>query len=242
MTNLFGIFFVAILMLFLFDAWRAGVELAVLWLTAFVSIGSGFVPRWLARSLQNDVPAPSAIQDGEHLVVILLGDGTVKEPVTDKCVPTWLAHSRISTAAQLYLAVKSRGGACMIIVTADDSSEKQTPSVYVTNLAALGVAGDDVRLETRGRNTYEQAKRVKEMLQAMTSDRLMVVTSGLHVKRATRYFRNVGLQATPIASDSVAAQITFFPAAYNFAITDIACHQYIGLARMHLYNALGWNR
>jgi hypothetical protein len=29
--------------------------------------------------------------------------------------------------------------------------------------------------------------------------------------------------------------------AYNFALTDFALHEWIGIARYHVYNALGWN-
>ncbi|MBN4747341.1 YdcF family protein, partial [Pandoraea nosoerga] len=29
--------------------------------------------------------------------------------------------------------------------------------------------------------------------------------------------------------------------AYNFALMDYALHEWIGIARYHVYNALGWN-
>jgi hypothetical protein len=31
------------------------------------------------------------------------------------------------------------------------------------------------------------------------------------------------------------------PLAYNFAVADIALHEYLGIMRYHVYNALGWN-
>lgn len=242
-ANLFAIAFVAIALLFALGMSRIAIPVALVWLGTFFLVGGGVIPRWLTRSLQQAAPLAETDFGGKRVVVILLGDGTVNDPVSGELVPGWLAHSRIANAAQLYLAARARDGRCTLIVTGDDSAGKRTPPAYVTNLVALGVAESDIILETRGENTYRQAEHAKEALQTVGGfDALLLVTSGLHMRRALLYFRNVGLQPQPAPSDCVTAEIALFPMGYNFAITDIALHQYVGIARMRLYNALGWNK
>ncbi len=242
-ANLFAVAFVAVVLLFAFGANRIATLAALAWLGAFFLVGCGLIPRWLTRSLQRTAPSAAPDFRGKRTIIILLGDGTVSNPESGELVPGWLAHSRITKAAQLYLAAHAGGGMCTLVVTGDDSVGKRTPSAYVTNLVSLGVVERNIILETRGENTYRQAEHTKERLQTIGDfDALFLVTSGLHMRRALLYFENVGLHPQAIPSDYVTAEITLFPAAYNFAITDIACHQYVGIARMRLYNALGWNK
>ncbi len=241
-ANLFAIAFVAIVLLFTLGANRVALQATFAWFGAFLLVGCGLVPRWLATLLQADGPRVPNF-GGKRIAIVLLGDGVVSNPATGEIAPAWLAHSRIAKAAQVYLAARARGGICMLIVTGDNSGRNGARSTYVTSLVALGIAESDIALEADGENTYRQAEHTKTMLQSMGEyDALLLVTSGLHMKRALLYFRNVGLRPQPAPSDYVTAEITLFPAAYNFAITDIACHQYIGIARMRLYNALGWNK
>ena len=241
-ANLFALAFIAIMLLFAFGLNRVVLSAAIAWIGAFLLVGCGVVPSWLANSLQTGA-APAPELDCKRIAIVLLGDGVVSSSTTGEIFPAWLAASRIAKATQVYLAARSRGSMCRLIVTGNISAGKGTRSAYMTNLVALGVAEPDIVLEARGENTYRQAEHTKQILQSMGEfDALILVTSGLHMKRALLYFRNVGLQPQPAPSDYVTAEFTLFPAAYNFAITDIACHQYVGIARMRLYNALGWNK
>lgn len=38
------------------------------------------------------------------------------------------------------------------------------------------------------------------------------------------------------------APIILLPLGFNFAIADLSFHDYVGIARLHLYNKLGWNK
>ena len=238
--NFFFLTFAALLLMLTVGHAKIAGILVALWLIAFLLVGWGVVPHWLLKSLQGGLPAPP-LKAGEHMVVAVLGDGIVRDPPSGAPLPALFAHSRIAAAARLYREAKSVGNECAIIVAGDDSADGKSPPIYLTALMTLGVEKSDVQF-ARGTNTYAHARGISEMLRTRRFDRLLLVTSGLHVKRAALYFYNVGLRPVIVPSDFATAQFTVFPNGYNFAMTDIACHQFIGMFRMRVYNKLGWNK
>lgn len=224
--------------------WDVVLPLAVGCLAVFILVGNGILARWLARSLQEPAFFRKPQDFGGMSAIVLLGDGNIVEPNSGEALPGWLAYSRIERACELYHSAIAAGTSCRVLVTGDDSSNlgmRQEP-VYVQRLRALGVPAADIRVEGKGRNTYRQAKLTSEILKAERYDRVFMVTSGLHMKRALRYFLQFCVSAIPVASDYVTGNITLLPLGSNFAIADIALHQYAGLARLRIYNALGWNK
>ncbi|ACB77743.1 YdcF family protein [Opitutus terrae] len=224
--------------------WDTVLSLATGCVAVFILVGNGFLARWLARSLQEPAFFRKPQDFGGVSVIVLLGDGNIVQPNSGEALPGWLAYSRIERAGELYRSATASGAACRVIVTGDDSSDPGAVKepVYVQRLRALGVPAGDIRVEGKGRNTYRQAELTSEILKAERCDRIFMVTSGLHMKRALRYFLNFGVSAIPVASDYVTGNITLLPLGSNFAIADIALHQYAGLARLRIYNALGWNK
>ena len=224
--------------------WDVVLPLAAACAAVFVLIGNGFLARLLARSLQEPAFFRKPEIFGGVSAIILLGDGNIVEPNSGEALPRWLAYSRIERACELYRSVIAAGASCQVIVTGDDSSDLGAAKepVYVQRLRALGVPAGDIHVEGKGRNTYRQAELTSEILKAERYDRVFMVTSGLHMKRALRYFLHFGVSALPVASDYVSVNLTLLPLGSNFAISDIALHQYAGLARLRIYNAMGWNK
>ncbi|MCY7353457.1 MAG: YdcF family protein [Cytophagaceae bacterium] len=68
-------------------------------------------------------------------------------------------------------------------------------------LKACGVDSSAIRREGRSRNTYENARYTAELLRKQPQQRLLLVTSALHMKRATACFRHAGLTVTPYPVD-----------------------------------------
>lgn len=91
-------------------------------------------------------------------------------------------------------------------------------------------------------NTYQNAKYISRILCRETDERVFIVTSGIHLRRSLLSFNHFGIEGTPIASDLVKAPIILLPLGFNFAIADLSFHDYVGIARLHLYNKLGWNK
>ncbi len=69
----------------------------------------------------------------------------------------------------------------------------------------------------------------------------MLVSSGIHLRRGLIYFAHFGVGATPVRADYLRAVWSWLPLSYNFVLADLALHEYTGIARYHVYNAMGWN-
>ena len=221
--------------------WRMTLLFVGLSVLLFLMVGNGPIVRWLAAALQSPAFFEKPRDFSGMTAIVLLGDGSIVEPNGER-LPRWLAHSRIDCAVRLYRAAISAGSVAHVIITGDDTGEHAIRSVYADRLQALGVLAEHIRVEREGRNTYRQAELTTRMVGAEHHDRVILVTSGLHMKRALRYFRHFGLQPIPAASDYVMVPITPIPRGENFAIAEIALHQYIGLARLQVYNAFGLNK
>jgi len=74
-----------------------------------------------------------------------------------------------------------------------------------------------------------------------TFDHLVLVSSGIHVRRAALYFSHFGVHALVVRGDYVRASLGVLPNSWNFLLLDLALHEYIGILRYHVYNLLGWN-
>ena len=226
------------------EQWYLVLPTAGACVVVFVLLGHGPLARVLAGSLQEPAFFKKPQEFGMVSAIVLLGDGNIVEAASGETLPGWLAYSRIERASELYLAATATGALCRIILTGDDSSGAGVAKerVYVQRLRALGVRAADIQVEGKGQNTYRQAELTNEILKNERYDFIFMVTSGLHMKRALRYFLHFGVRAVPVASDYITAKITLLPLGSNFAIVDIALHQYVGLMRLRVYNALGWNR
>ncbi len=79
------------------------------------------------------------------------------------------------------------------------------------------------------------------LLKKLDAGQVVLVSSGIHLKRGERYFAHFGVDATSVSADYLAAMPSILPLAYNFAVADLALHEYAGLIRYDIFNALGWN-
>jgi uncharacterized SAM-binding protein YcdF (DUF218 family) len=221
---------------------RTAIVLGALAALLFLMIGNGPLARWLASALQAPAFFEKPREFGGPIAIILLGDGSIVEPNGER-LPRWLAYSRIECAARLYHSASAGGSPTCVIVTGDDTAGGQGgSSMYADRLRGLGVRAEHIKVEGRGRNTYRQAELTAELVRGEQYDHVFLVTSGLHMKRALRYFSHFGVHSIGVACDYVKVPITPFPRGENFAIAEIALHQYVGLARLRVYNAFGLNK
>ncbi|WP_181705260.1 YdcF family protein [Chthonobacter rhizosphaerae] len=114
------------------------------------------------------------------------------------------------------------------------STERQESDVALTQLTGLGVPRERLVLETRSRNTRENAVFTYDILKPQPGDRWLLVTSAWHMPRSVGVFRAAGwtgLIPYPVDYRSVLDPPWF---GRNFAseglfLTDIAVKEYIGL-------------
>ena len=126
-------------------------------------------------------------------VIVVLG-----HPADEHGNPAPILKSRLDKAISLYKS----GEANKIIVTGaavyNQFVEAEVMAVYcISN----NIPAEDIIMEPRARNTYENARMVKAIMIENGLSSAIVVTSAFHKKRAERFFRkaipNVVVQVCP---------------------------------------------
>lgn len=242
-------FFIFILLLIcillnLFNYKKTSLITGSILIVSYLVIGNGFVPAYLLRNLQAPYSQSAPINWEKSNTIILLGAGTSKDPSSNRIKPSILAFSRIAQTAIIYHECKKTHALCHILISGGDplNNGKSEAETYQESLLSLGIDSKDIRLESQSKNTYENAKFSSFLLKKQYSKQLLLVSSGLALKRALLYFSFFNLYPKPIPSDFTTIPIYKFPLGYNFAMNDFAIHEYIGILRFYIYNLLGWNK
>lgn len=223
--------------------WRrmAGVALALAVLLFYVT-GYGLLPAWLLRHLQAPYMQRPTIAWSSRNAIVLLGAGTVRTP--DGVVePTLFANGRIDEALALYRECRASGNDCKLEVSGGDAMHHGQPeaTVYSALLQRLGVPAGDLLLESRSMNTWQNAQFSAPLLRGYGAQRVVLVSSATHLGRASLYFSHFGIVATPVRGDWLEPLMERWPQSWNFAVTDLALHEYVGVWRYKVYEAMGWN-
>jgi uncharacterized SAM-binding protein YcdF (DUF218 family) len=246
-----GLAFILLLLgLFLprrFNSQRLFVILAIL----LIWIGSN---RWvaftLARSLEWRYLPGNQIAYAEAIVV--LGGGTDPLQQPRSTVEINGAGDRVLYAAKLY----HQGKADHILLSGgriDWLNSGTSPAEEMASiLELLGVPRDAMWLETTSRNTYENAVNSQKIMAQQDVNRIILVTSALHMPRALGLFRHQGLEVIPAPTDfqvtfdnwqqlteaSFTSQImSLFPSVDNLSSVTQSLKEYIGL---FVYHLRGW--
>jgi uncharacterized SAM-binding protein YcdF (DUF218 family) len=222
---------------------KFSVTLFLIAMASFIFIGGGFFPQLLLTHLQKNVIPLDKPTWQKKNAIILLGVGTLHLPNKDTLRPTVVGYSRIYETARLYFSCKKSATKCLVIVSGGDalSVGESEAVIYQKTLMDLGVANSDFILESKSMNTYQNAKFTSALLQKQSFNQIVLVTSAIHMERALLYFSAFDVKPTPAPADYLTAIHSFPPLGYNFAMTDFALHEYIGVVRFHLYQFMGWN-
>jgi uncharacterized SAM-binding protein YcdF (DUF218 family) len=174
--------------------------------------------------------------------VLVLGGGIRGGP------PDWpdpdlgRASDRVWHAARIYHA----GKAARVIVSGGSmpwaGDRRSEADAMLRFLADLGVPPDAILLEGRSRNTRENALFTAEILGAEGIERVLLVTSALHMPRALATFRAAGIDAVPAPTDfevmsEPAHFIRWLPDAEALSDSTRALKEYVG---WWLYRWRGW--
>ena len=175
-------------------------------------------------------------------VVVLLGGGTdTAHGVgnTTLAVPSGDGLERVLEAARVFNlthaeALIASGG------TLDDRQERDAITMR-DQLARLGIPPDRILVEPASRTTHEQAVLVAPMLKSLGADRVVLVTSDIHMLRSLGAFRAYGVNATPATAPSTRASdplsVRLFPSSFGLDRSRAVSHEVFGMA---YYVARGW--
>ena len=237
-----------LLLLFVFTTrllqWRkTSYFLSFVLLSSFVLIGTGSIPRYLLDDLQANYESKPDIQWADNNAIVLLGAGTQSIQSTQGFEPTFFSYGRISETASQYKDCAKSDTKCKVIISGGDAQGNGVTEaeIYEQQLLRLGVPKADIIQEPNSVNTWKNAQLTSDLMKHHQFNNIILVSSGLHIRRSELYFNHFGLEVIPVRSDYMAAQVSWLPLWYNFSVTDFALHEQIGFARYNIYNFMGWN-
>lgn len=218
----------------------------VLWLA-----GNRWVSLGLARSLewqylpQAELPSADAI--------VLLGGSTEPALSPRTQVEVNSAADRIIHAAELYHAGKApvillSGGSIDWLPESSGSPAQQMAVI----LQMLDVPQEALWLDTKSLNTYENALCSREILEEHGIQKVLLVTSAMHMPRSVALFEKQGIEVIPAPADFTVTEegwnnlytasletalISIFPNASSLSLTTNVLKEYFGMA---VYRMRGW--
>ncbi|MEA4908625.1 MAG: YdcF family protein [Chloroflexi bacterium] len=230
-------------------SWQNGIvalALILIWLG-----GNRWVAYGLSRTLEwrylpgGDIPSAD--------VIVVLGGGTEPPQYPRPMVELNAAGDRLVYAAHLY----NEGKAPNILVSGGSiewlgTEEDQPASDMQVILSMMGVPEDVVWLQPDSQNTYEDALYTRQMLDQKGIQRVILVTSAMHMPRAVALFEKQGIQVIPAPTDFKltvdgwnnltrpdweAQLINIFPNVSNLSLTTNVLKEYFGMV---VYRLRGW--
>ena len=199
---------------------------------------AGFTPvgMLLAHVLENRFPPWNPARGAPDGIVVL--GGAIDPDLSQARGMPQLneAAERVTVVAELARAypkariVYSSGNAALFPQAPPEAD-------YVLPLwRSFGIARDRVTLETRSRNTAENAAFTKALVKPKPGERWLLVTSAMHMPRAIGCFRRVGfpIEAYPVDWTtyprlSLAHLLPQPELSRNLRELDVAAHEWIGL-------------
>ena len=211
----------------------AGVVLAV---TAVFAIGCGPVPQLLLRGWQAPYAHRPALDWAPSNAIVLL-TANANNPPGGEPEPGLPGYARVAETMSLYEACRAAGMRCTVLVSGGDTYAVDEPlaRIYGEALAQLGLPATDMVLEPHSRTTWQNAEFARAPLARIGAQRVWLVSSALHLRRAEFAFRHFGIAVTPVRADYVRNVWSLLPLAGNLSLTDHALHEYAGMALYHWY-------
>jgi uncharacterized SAM-binding protein YcdF (DUF218 family) len=174
--------------------------LALLWLS-----GNRLISMAVVRSLEWQYLPPTTLPKAD--VIVVLGGGTRPLSYPRPTHEVNEAGDRLLYAASLY----QQGVAPHVLLSGgtvgvDGPALMQEAESMGTLLATMGVPAEAQWLETTSRNTYENAVETKKVLDAQGIERIVLVTSAMHMPRSVAIFEKQGFTVIPAPTDYVVTQ------------------------------------
>lgn len=226
---------ILILVLAAFWLWRRGqrrcasfaiVTALALWTAALAPVSGA-----LMGGLESGLAIPSAVQGD---VVVLLGGG-IHEGVPDltgRGAPAEDMLARVVTAVRVHRRLR-----IPIIISGGSVYAGRAPEAEVVRrfLVDLGVEENQILLESRSRDTRENAAYCRDIITRQGFRRPLLVTSAYHMRRAVMAFHQAGVAVTPLPAQFTTGGglpylwADYLPSAGALAGSATAVKEYLGL-------------
>ncbi|MFA5362365.1 MAG: YdcF family protein [Candidatus Omnitrophota bacterium] len=191
----------------------------------------------LVYSLESGFPPLPSEELSRVDVMVILGGGIVNSGGF-RAQPEAAAatYARVFNGVEVF---KKSNAGVLVLSGGGIVRRDETEAAVMKKLAmSLGVSDDRLILETKSRNTGEQAAEVKDLVSLSGKSRIGVVTSSIHMARSLRAFKKVfprnAVVAVPVQymySPFKWSYKCFIPSAEAFVSSTAALHEWIGLLR-----------
>lgn len=179
---------------------RAGAVMASASIVLLVVLGFSPLGAMLTQVLENRFPPWDQSRGAPDGIIVLGGEISPRlsrergEPVFPGEGARIVAMAKLAKSYPNARIVYSGGDASLL-----GNEAPETDFLYAL-LDGLGVARSRVALESRSRNTAENAALTKELVQPKPGERWLLVTSAQHMPRAVGCFRRTGffVEAYPV--------------------------------------------
>lgn len=211
---------------------------AILWASA-----AGPVIKKIIDPLQS-YPYPENLPWKTTNLIIVLGSGVTLWEDGHATTPS-IGLARITTALRLHReCLQDSQRKCLILLSGGGVQYPQSPEAKIMqkDLISLGVQPSHLLLDDKSNNTFQSASYSSRYLKENSYEFVTLVTSGFHMKRSLHYFSHFGLHPHAAPADFISLKSSLVPSTTQMVYSEIALHEWIGLARYYLYEALGWNR
>lgn len=216
---------------------RAAALAAIAWALLWVA-GTPVAAATLTRALEvpaDDPALAGSLRDVDpaRVAMVVLGGGMRSGPPS--APPLERLHGgslpRAMGAARIW---KEHRCGTVVVTGASGTPVRDDMAVGMRDLmVALGVPSDVILLEPDAIHTRQNAERSLALLRARgTFDRIVVVTSALHMRRSLAEFRRAGVEAVPAPVDHLgyapAGVIGWVPSSGGLWLTSKAVHEVLG--------------
>jgi uncharacterized SAM-binding protein YcdF (DUF218 family) len=185
---------------------------------------------FVMRSLEYHYP-PVAVQDTPEAEAIVLLGGMTRGVVPGTGLTDLSASvDRIVHAARLFKA----GKAPFIILSGGNAPGYQSGAEAMADILKLmDVPAEKMLLETRSKNTQQNAIYSQKICQKKGISKILLVTSASHMRRAEAIFTGIGVSVVPAATDYQLVErapsvLDWLPRAGYLAMTTKGIKEYIG--------------
>ena len=197
-----------------------------------------FLPRLLAWSLERQYPVWNLSHEiyPDHIPVMVLGAGfTADTTLHPSHRMSENLVDRLMEGIRVYRALESYHPLLVLSGTAPEDVPMTQAEVQMHTALDLGVRMDDIRLHD-GPDVVNTASEARIFSEKFGKDqKLILVTSAIHMPRAMYWFRHYGLDPIPAPSeflvkkDAYRRNWNFWPSAEYIVTMDRVYHEVVGM-------------
>jgi uncharacterized SAM-binding protein YcdF (DUF218 family) len=212
---------------------RLGWGLAVVAWTGLYVLSTPLAARWLAQRVETVPPVAIAAlraSGADALVVLSAGRRRHALEYGDRDVIGSTSLERLRYAAHIH-----RATGLPLLITGGNPLDEGSPMAEIMAESLRGDLGLAPRwLETRSRNTYENAQYSREILREAGIDHIILVSHAYHMPRAIPVFEHVGFQVTPApmgyqrGGGAHLRLLDMMPAAWAMESAFVTLHELLG--------------